>query len=298
MKKILIIMIAIFLVACGNNDNNNGVKDVDVGKDDVTITTDAGQEIVVTSDMDESIALPEGYPSNIIPIYKGAFLAAASVQQDGSYMVIGYTKASMLEVTDFYVDVLEDADVTMEQRSSETYINMGDYKGMTYNVAVAENLELEDYVTAFTIIIVPSIDMDNDTEEDNSTESETSEDSNSEGIAGMFELVIPAEVVWPENYPADQVPIYSNNYTEVKMAMSQGSDNMVALMTEDDIEMVSDHYKAALNGADDYSEVAMQGGVMYTGTVDGKMITVMLIINDGSMGEDERFKTLIQIIYN
>jgi len=178
----------------------------------------------------------------------------------------------------------------MQQNSDETYLNMGNLNGLGYTVTVSKSMnESFGYENSFTLIVMEEIDMgDTDT---------TENEEDDEIDKAPAELVIPDAISWPDNYPEDIIPAYDIAYTEVKMAMDQGDESMIGFMTEDKLEDVVEYYTEYLESASDFTTVEMQGTVMLSGTVDGLMITVMLTENDGSFGEDDRFRTLIQIVY-
>ena len=293
MKRLVIVLMVLVLVGCGNQAENNGIDNVDVSKNKIEITTDEGQEITVSNDMGESVDLPDAYPKDIIPIYKDAHIVAAAVNPDNSLMVMGLCNGEMKEVVDFYKEVLKDAEVIMEQNAADIYLNMGTFKGIGYTVTVS-NSEMEDYdyKNSFSIIIMEEVEgLTNDVEETTDNETETVDKA-------PAKFVMPDTITWPEDYPNEIIPLYDNAYTEAKMAMKQGDETMVSMMTEDEIDVVLDYYSGLLESAIDFSTMDLQGTIMVAGTIDEVMITIMLLENDGSLGEDERFRTLIQIIYN
>jgi len=291
MKKYVVILLVLILVGCSNNNNLDGIKNIDVEKNQVEIETDEGQEVTVAKDIDESIDLPDDYPKDIIPVYDDANVIGASSNPDGSLVIMCVSDQKAEEIIEFYKKVLEEAEVTMEQNAEGVYLNMGSLEGLSYTVSVSDSTDTDlGYISSFSIIIMEEI-MGLEEEQD---QEETSEEVTEMAPA---ELVIPDTIEWPEDYPEDIVPAYDDAYTEVKITASQGGQTMVGLMTEDKIDIVTEYYSELLKDASDYSTIDMQGTTMIAGTIDGVMITVLLVENDGSMGEDERFKTLIQVIY-
>ncbi len=290
MKKWLIIVYCLLLIGCGSKNEeleNAGITKVDVDKDQTEITTDDGTEMTVTNDIEESIDIPDSFPEHIIPIFKDSHIIGASENADGSIIIVGMIKDEMKDFVDFYKEALEGAEVTLEQNAESTYMTMGNLGGITYTITIAEEME-EDFKYAFSIIVME--ELEDMTEETTETES-------SEVEKAPAEFVIPEVVSWPDDYPEGSVPVYSAAYTEAKAVMKQGNDTMVALMTEDELDKVADYYEELLMDAPDYSTMNLQGTLMFSGTIDDVMITVMLLENDGSLGEDLRYKTLIQIVY-
>ena len=301
MKFIIIILVVLLvLVGCGKNavletqekvlESQEGVEDVEVDDDQTEITTTDGTKVTVSNDIEKSIDLPSSYPKDVIPVFKDAHIVAASENDDGSFMIMGATDEEFDQIVEFYKKALEGSDVTMQQNSDETYLNMGNLDGLGYTVTVSKSMdESFGYKNSFTLIVMEEIDMgDTDT---------TENEEDDEIDKAPAELVIPDAISWPDNYPEDIIPAYDIAYTEVKMAMDQGDESMIGFMTEDKLEDVVEYYTEYLESASDFTTVEMQGTVMLSGTVDGLMITVMLTENDGSFGEDDRFRTLIQIVY-
>lgn len=301
MKKVMIIILVVLLilVGCGKDaaletqekvlEAQEGVEDVEVDNDQTEITTTDGTKVTVSNDMDKSIELPASYPKDIIPVFKDAHIVAASENDDGSFMIMGATDEEFDKIVEFYKKVLEGSDVTMQQNSDETYLNMGNLDGLGYTVTVSKSMdESFGYKNSFTLIVMEEFDMG---------DTDTIENEDDEIDKAPAELVIPDAVSWPESYPEDIIPVYDIAYTEVKMAMEQGDESMIGFMTEDKLDDVVEFYTEYLKDASDFTTVEMQGTVMLSATVDGLMITVMLTENDGSFGEEDRFKTLIQIVY-
>ncbi|MCH4889139.1 hypothetical protein EZV73_16205 [Acidaminobacter sp. JC074] len=302
MKKlfVMILVVLLVLVACGKEaaletqekviESQEGIENVEVDKDQTEITTTDGTKVTVSNDMEESIAIPEAYPEDVLPVFDDAHIVAASENDDGSFMIMAATNEAFDEIVSYYEEILDGSEVTMQQTSADTYLNMGNLKEHGYTVTISKSMdESFGFENSFTLIIMEQIDM-GETE---------SEEVIVDEVVDMApaELVIPDGVTWPENYPEDIIPAYDKAYTEVKMAVTQGDESMIGFMTEDKLDVVVDYYTDYLEGAGDFTKVEMSGTNMLSGTIDGLMITIMLTENDGSFGEDERFKTLIQIVY-
>lgn len=279
----------LLLIGCGSKNDgleSAGITKVDVDKDQTEIKTDDGTEMTVTNDIEESIDIPDSFPEHIIPIFKDSHIIGASENADGSIIIVGMIKDEMKDFVDFYKNALAGAEVTLEQNAEGTYMTMGNLGGITYTITIAEEVE-EDFKYAFSILVIKELeDM-----------AETSGTESSEGEKAPAEFVIPEMVSWPDDYPEGSIPVYSAAYTEAKATMKQGDETMIALMTEGEFDDVSDYYEELLMDASDYSTMTLQGTLMFVGTIDDVKITVMLLENDGSLDEDMRYKTLIQIIY-
>ncbi|MCF8017928.1 MAG: hypothetical protein K9L62_00885 [Vallitaleaceae bacterium] len=123
------------------------------GEGATVITTDEGK-IEVASDENASVAIPKGYPEDILPIYaKDKIVMAADYGEDG-FTIVGQTKDDMATVVKFYEDVLVGAESTLVQNFEGMHMSMGVLEGMNYNVQVSEE-ESDDY-TSFSLILVPA----------------------------------------------------------------------------------------------------------------------------------------------
>ena len=128
--------------------------DTNSGDGATVITTDEGM-IEVASDDNTSVAIPDGYPEDILPIYaKDRIFMAADYGEDG-FTIVGQTKDDMATVIKFYEEVLVDAESTLVQNFEGMYMSMGVLEGMNYNVQISEEESDEDY-TSFSLILVPS----------------------------------------------------------------------------------------------------------------------------------------------
>ncbi|PKM56366.1 MAG: hypothetical protein CVV00_00280 [Firmicutes bacterium HGW-Firmicutes-5] len=165
---LLLLVLAVLLAGCGKMveklaDDAVGTmlssEDVKVevdsssGEGATVITTDEGK-IEVASDENASVAIPKGYPEDILPIYaKDRIVMAADYGEDG-FTIVGQTKDDMATVVKFYEDALMGAESTLVQNFEGMHMSMGVLEGMNYNVQVSEE-ESDDY-TSFSLILVPA----------------------------------------------------------------------------------------------------------------------------------------------
>lgn len=299
MKKLgIVLLILVLLVGCSNNatnDNNNVIADVDVSKDKVEITTEDGSTLDIITESGKSVPVPGNYPKEIFPVYPDALISAASENVDGSFLLMGMTNDSMEEIVEFYIAALEGATTTMVTSIEDTYLNMGTLKGYIYTVSITLSMEELGYKHAISLIVSPEPEGFNDESDDHDADNYNDPDDESVNMPDGF--VLPETISWPEDYPADVLPVYTDAYVEAKMAMKQGGETMVALMTEEETDIIIVYYEDLLEDAIGYTKTSIEGTTMISGTVDGKLMMVMILANDGSLGEDERFKSLIQIVY-
>ncbi len=165
-KFVMIILVfSLILVGCsgGVEPDKEEVEvkvDVKSGGDEIKVESDE-VEVTVTTDMNKSVDLPEGYPEDLLPLYDNLFVSAAVKYEDGSYMVVGMSNDKMEDVVEFYEDVVKDGTVMMRNIVEDNYTNMGEIDGVTYTVMIApledENLE---YETIVNLVVTPSEGME------------------------------------------------------------------------------------------------------------------------------------------
>lgn len=115
---------------------------------------DSQLNISVGDDAGKSADLPEGYPSDLFPIYKDSYIISA-VELEGSYTISALSKDDFKDVAAFYKEVLADATVTMETDSDAGFTSLGTIDDYTYNFDTGANGETEGYATSITIMLMP-----------------------------------------------------------------------------------------------------------------------------------------------
>lgn len=298
-----VILLMIVFVSCGSSDENTGVEgneessvDIETSSDEMTIKDDTS-ETKVTQDMDQSLDVPEDYPADILPVYPDLFIITAMKRDDGSFAISGVTKDEMPSVIEFYEDALEQANVLMKNQSDSDYSNVGDYKGSTYTVNIANDGEefKEGFETNVMIILVPGeINTMGETESEASAE-ESSSDMNE--VSG--DLTFKSGIQMPETYPEKVLPLYmAGSKTQVAATGEQMGQNMLGYMTTDPIEKVYAYYEEYFDKAENFM---MMNNTMtdkvFTLTIEGHNFQVVLHTNDENTGEDLEYKTLISILY-
>lgn len=261
-----------------------------------TIETEQGTLEVATQE-DTFVVLPLSYPVQILPVYDEDHLDMALDNGDSGYSLHGYSLDPLEKVIAYYKEALEDAKVLMEQNEEDLYTNMGEKEMHTYTVMV-EPSELSAYPTAFTLILVPSEEAmtgESDVaQEDGGMEDK---DATSRDHGPEMDYVVVDGVDFPDTYPSDQLPVYPYGHTEIVSTMGQGDQQIIAIRTEDPTPAVQTYYEEALKGSENYSTMLMDSTTIYAGTIDGVSFTVYVMANDGSVGEDISFRSLIQVAY-
>lgn len=290
--------IVLTLSGCGNGKDlveesvdqveDLGMDDVKVkeDKDSITVEVEGGGEIEVVKEGEKSLELPQDYPNAILPLYSDEFIASVQKNPDGSYAIVGMTKDSVEEVKAFYQTQLADTSVVMTQQDEDFFMMMGDRDGSTYTVMVEMD---EDEESGFQTLYILSVAEDQplleESSEDTMAEEKTSPPSK------PTDLVVPEGESMPESYPEDIVPVYPTGNVEASML----SDGMIGIMTEDISEDVIGYYKDLLSSGSDFVEMSMPPAAMLSGSLEGYSFQIIVGPNEGQ--EEERFQTLIQIIY-
>lgn len=282
----LLIMLFVFLpTGCG------GKKSVE--KDGVNLSYSTSAK--------KSVSLPDIYPKDKFPIYKDSFVSA--VQVDGKNLVVAcFSKDKVEKVTEFYQDLVKNAQVITNSQTEDAYMSMGVKDGFTYSIMVEKNegSELKDYITLFAITLMPAepgmaeslsqfpgalpTDM-------GGGEKSGSNDQNE----GDYSVALGVSL--PQGYPQDVLPIYGGSTTSIEAAMSANNKGMVGYQTKKEPQQVLDFYRDELGGEDDFKEVKYGKSIVLTASKDGYNLRVMLKENEAATGIDPSYKTLVQMEY-
>jgi len=303
MKKLIGILLLSFLIilltACGSSSEeaaesaNNDESSVSIEEDsDEMKITGEGSETTVTKDMDKSVELPEGYPEDIIPVYDDLFLITAMKRDDGSFAISGGSEDSIESVGNFYEEMLADAEVMMKDFTTDSYSNIGEYKGNTYTINISEpEGELVDRFESFVMIILVPGDLTG-----MATEEESVAEENKDYASA---IVIPDDLVLPPDYPEEEMPFYSKGEENVLAAVEErNGQQMVGYMTTDPIDKVYEYFEEQYSDAEQFmvmNDTETDKNIMVS--VDGKVFQVVLFTNNEMTGEDMKYKTLISILY-
>jgi len=303
MKKIIGILMLVCIIAllpaCGDSsddrtdDTNSTQEEVSIEEDsDEMKITGEDSETTVTKDLDKSVNLPEGYPEDILPIYDDLFLITAMKRDDGSYAISGGSKNSIQVVREFYEGVLEDAEVMMKDITDDSYSNIGEFKGHTYTITISPSEgEMADRFESFVMIIIVPGDISGMAPEEEAVKEENKDYASA--------IVVPDDLVLPEDYPKDEMPFYAKGEENVLAAVEErDGQQVVGYMTTDPIEKVYEYFREKYSDADQFmvmNDTETDKNIMIS--VNGKVFQVVLITNNEMTGEDLKYKTLISIIY-
>ena len=300
MKRLLVIvfmflLIFTLLVGCGGGEATaeNPDVEVDAGKDEATLTTDE-TEVTYTTDMEKSLDIPDGYPSDVLPVYKDLMITAAANNADGSYVIVGFSNDELADIADFYEEFLEEANVMTKSMAEDMYINMGDNNGATYTITSEPNDDDElDVASIVSIVVIPGEMMGNVTE---MVETDASEEPSEEGM-DTGELTFAAGIEMPKEYPDKSMPIMNDKETQIAFVDAMNDQHILGYMTKSDTEDVVAYYEDVFTGSQDLIIQTMDPQTMFMGTIDGIAFQVIVTKNNESTGQDMSFSTLVQIFY-
>ncbi len=304
MKKVIVILMILSLVlsACGKKEKEEvseveevKIEDVKVeeSKDTTTVSLGDEQETVVSNEMGKSVPIPEDYPEDAFPLYKDVYLAVAMSNPDGSFSLVFYSEDSVSDVSAYYDTLFEEADVLSKQLEEDFYFNMGELDGTTYTVNIDASDE-EGYASMVSFVVLPGQGLG--MPDDESVDTDDQDENMDDGPKVEADIIVPDDVDWPDDFP-EVVEVYPTGKTEAAMVMTQGNQKMVGIMTEDEVEEVVEFYKPLFEGVEDYMEMNMAPNYQLAGTFEGTYIQLIIGPNVEMSGEEDRFKTLIQIIF-
>jgi len=170
---LFMLCILISLAACSGNDGEKTGKKAETSGNSMETTGEYSQSVGESKSNEQSstavsgftfdagnnggkvASLPDGYPSDIFPLYKDSHLESV-VEFDGSYTLIAFSKDDNTKVAAFYKELLKDAKVTSESESDSAFTSFGKIGSYTYNFDTGVSTELEGYATSISIIMMPA----------------------------------------------------------------------------------------------------------------------------------------------
>lgn len=277
-KKISLLLIVVLIIgtlaACGGDKTE-------------TIESEDGEtEVTYTEDMKDSVDIPDEYPEDILPVYKGSFISAASKNSNGEYVIIAFSKDDSSEVKNYYEDILKDTDVIMEQTSEGQYMKMGTKEGITYTVTIATFDEIEDYETNINLVVMPEVDTGLEMEEEQEEESDTDSES----------YEIGENIDFPEDFPKD-IPIYTESETKVLYSGIVEGNSSIGYGTKDDVETVTEFYKSNLEDSEEFMVQSFGENTIIIVKEGDLDFDVTITENSPDKQVDMNYNTLVQINY-
>lgn len=168
MRKVFLVFLVLGLIfAAGCNspvslDKDGGIvikgedgEKVKIGEDGLEFTGEDGSESVISSGDD--LKLPDGYPSNIVPLMKGGKITWSNKSTEdnkSTYWITAEYNKKAEEVIKFYQDKLADMEEVSSQEIPDYYSLNGKKDGYNIIISVTTN----DDNTTLSIIITPESD--------------------------------------------------------------------------------------------------------------------------------------------
>lgn len=139
MKKVCaVILIIVFLFSfagCGGGFSiptedggkmkitKNGIQVEGSDGSKATISNDNSQFVMESSQgevkVGENLDLPEGYPKDLVPIFKEDSILSSTKADSGEYAIIYRSKASVKDCLEYYKDFAKDAENKMESQDED-----------------------------------------------------------------------------------------------------------------------------------------------------------------------------------
>lgn len=152
----LIICICFALTACsGSSDDSGNDEDAALTDSQEELMDDLDVDIAYDDDIGDSVKIPDGYPSNLLPIYEDSYVFSV-VEFEGGFTITAFSKDDYNEVANFYKDFLQDSEVTYEATIATGYARFGTIDGYTYNLDTSMSEEFEDYASSLVIMLIPA----------------------------------------------------------------------------------------------------------------------------------------------
>jgi hypothetical protein len=135
---LLILIVAFSVVGCGTERTVKTEEGTAKIQDDtIEVTSEDGKSQVVVGEVGE-VALPDGYPEDLVPIIADGKVAASTKNEDEnnkfSYSVMLFSDKEMKDATSFYKNALKDLEELQVMESPELVTFGGQKNG--YNIFV------------------------------------------------------------------------------------------------------------------------------------------------------------------
>ncbi len=165
---LLMMAITLLLTACGDtSDKPSATAGETAGVQTETVSDDAenqdsdddSDEVEMDVDLgsnDQSVNLPDDYPSNVLPIYKDSYIESV-VKVEGNFTILCHSKDKPETVNDFYKKIADQGKINAEVMVDESYSYMGTLDDYTYQITIAPEEDKDNYETTYIIMIYPSV---------------------------------------------------------------------------------------------------------------------------------------------
>jgi len=163
-RRLIFVVVCVFMIivlsACGRNDNG---KEAESSLAEIVTGEKSGESASVElpgngvlnlSGENEAAKLPDDYPSSIFPVFKDSFIESV-LGGDGGFTIVAYSKDDYKDVTQFYKDILREAEVISETEWEDGFTSFGSLRQYAYNIGVNVSDGKDGYITLISIDVMP-----------------------------------------------------------------------------------------------------------------------------------------------
>jgi hypothetical protein len=116
--------------------------------------TEAPQITVDLSQENQSVALPAGYPIDVMPLFPDSYLES-TVSLDDSFSLVAHSKSDVDTVTAYFKDILKNGKVNMESDADGQYTAFGTIDKYTFQLTIGPEPDRDDFETLYAILLMP-----------------------------------------------------------------------------------------------------------------------------------------------
>lgn len=150
----VIVLVLSILAGCQAKTETSGSK-VKVSGKKVEVQNEQGKSEISIGNEGE-VAIPDGYPSNIVPIMEGAKVTSATKGADGSFNILLTSKKSVAEIKAYYEKVLAGLSNLQKQEAADVINMMGTKDDKTVVLNITEDMASGTNQRIISISIVPA----------------------------------------------------------------------------------------------------------------------------------------------
>ena len=149
------VMVVVLAVLAGcQSKSETGSSNVKISGTKVEVQNEQGKSEISVGNEGE-VSLPEGYPSDIVPVMEGAKLTTATKSDDGSYNLLLASGKSVADIKAYYERVLSGVRDLQKQDAGGVINMMGSKGGKTFILNIAEDMASGINQRIISISIIP-----------------------------------------------------------------------------------------------------------------------------------------------
>jgi len=136
-------------------ENGKRGPQVKVSENKIEVQNEQGKSEVSIGNEGE-VSLPEGYPSDIVPVMEGAKITTATKSEDGSYNVLLASEKSLADIKAYYEGVLAGVSDLKKQDAGDVINMMGTKGDKTFVLNIAQDMASGIDQRIISISIIPA----------------------------------------------------------------------------------------------------------------------------------------------